>query len=210
MRYWLMKTEPDTFSIDDLERVRIEPWTGVRNYTARNSMRDDMQVGDGVLFYHSSCEPPGVAGLARVARTGVVDATQFEPSSPYFDPGAKREEPRWICVDVAFERRLPRFVSLAELRAAPQLEGMLLFQRGMRLSVQPVGEAHFSAIVAMAERAAPVNLGAEAGASVKKVAAVKKPATKPAVATKPAAKKAAPAKKPAAAAKKPAPRQKRK
>ena len=209
MRYWLMKTEPDTFSIDDLERVRVEPWTGVRNYTARNSMRDGMQVGDGVLFYHSSCEPPGVAGLARVSRTGVVDATQFEPSSPYYDPGSTRESPRWICVEVAFERRLPRLLPLAELRAEAGLDGMLLFQRGMRLSVQPVSEAHFGAIVAMAERPAPVNAGAEAKPAAKKPAPAKKPAAK-----KPAAKKPAPAKKAAAkkappAKKQPAARQKR-
>src|SRR5262245_23074442 len=105
--HWLMKTEPDTFGIDDLARARIEPWTGVRNFTARNFMRDGMQVGDAVLFYHSSCEPPGVAGLARVVRTGVVDDTQFEPSSKYYDPGAKRDDPRWICVDVEFVEKLP-------------------------------------------------------------------------------------------------------
>jgi predicted RNA-binding protein with PUA-like domain len=118
MQHWLMKTEPDTFSIDDLERVRVEPWTGVRNYTARNSMRDGMQVGDGVLFYHSSATPPGVAGLAVVSRTGVVDATQFEPSSPYYDPSSKRDAPRWICVDVEFVEKLPRLI--AARRAARQ------------------------------------------------------------------------------------------
>ncbi|MBK9036049.1 MAG: EVE domain-containing protein [Myxococcales bacterium] len=144
-----MKTEPDTFGIDDLERVKTEPWTGVRNYQARNFMRDQMKVGDAVLFYHSSCAPPGVAGLARVARTGVVDVTQFDPASPYYDPGSKAAEPRWICVDVAFERKLARLLPLDELRANPVLEGMPLFQRGMRLSVQPVSPAHYRAVVAM-------------------------------------------------------------
>ena len=138
VRHWLMKTEPDAFSIDDLARVKVEPWTGVRNYMARNLMRDQMQVGDEVLFYHSSCEPPGVAGLARVARTGVVDTTQFDATSKYHDPDSKADGPRWICVDVEFVRKLPRLIALAELRAHPGLEGMVLLQRGSRLSVQPV------------------------------------------------------------------------
>ncbi len=151
---WLMKTEPDTFGILDLARVGTEPWTGVRNYTARNFMRDDMKVDDQVLFYHSSCEPPGVAGLARVVRTGVVDETQFEPSSPYFDPGAKRDEPRWICVEVAYVETLPRLVALEELRGNPALADMMVLRKGMRLSVQPVSAAHYKAIVAMARRPA--------------------------------------------------------
>jgi predicted RNA-binding protein with PUA-like domain len=153
--HWLMKTEPETFGIDDLERVKIEPWTGVRNYMARNLMRDRMQVGDEVLFYHSSCEPPGVAGLARVVRTGVVDATQFDPSSKYHDPDAKPDQPRWICVDVEFVRRLPRFVPLAELRAHPGLASMMLLQRGARPSVQPVSAEHHAIIVGLADQPAP-------------------------------------------------------
>jgi predicted RNA-binding protein with PUA-like domain len=155
--HWLMKTEPDTFGIDDLERVKVEPWTGVRNYMARNLMRDRMQVGDEVLFYHSSCEPPGVAGLARVVRTGVVDATQFDPSSKYYDPDSKADEPRWICVDVEFVRRLPRFVPLPELRAHPGLASMMLLQRGARLSVQPVSPEHHRIIVELASRPAPAD-----------------------------------------------------
>ena len=150
-----MKTEPDTFSIDDLERVRVEPWTGVRNYMARNHMRA-MAVGDAVLFYHSSCEPPGVAGLARVARTGVVDETQFDPASPYHEPRATRAAPVWDCVEVEFVRRLPRFVPIAELRADPALADMLLLRRGMRLSVQPVTPAEYKRIVTLGERAAPI------------------------------------------------------
>lgn len=147
MKYWLMKTEPETFSIDDLARVKKEPWTGVRNYMARNHMRS-MAVGDGVLFYHSSCEPPGVAGLARVSKTGVVDETQFDPDSPYYDPKSQRDEPRWDCVEVELVEKLPRFVSLAEIRADRKLAKMPLLQRGQRLSVQPVTPAQYERIVA--------------------------------------------------------------
>ena len=155
MQHWLMKTEPDTFGIDDLARVKVEPWTGVRNYQARTFMRDEMKVGDRVLFYHSNATPPGVAGLAVVKRTGVVDATQFEPSSPYYDPGSKRDDPRWICVDVEFVEKLPRLIALDELRANPALDGMVLLQKGSRLSVQPVSAAHYKAVLAMAKKAAP-------------------------------------------------------
>ena len=142
-----MKTEPDTFSIDDLARVGTEPWTGVRNYMARNHMRA-MQVGDGVLFYHSSCEPPGVAGLAKVVKTGVVDPTQFDPDSKYYDPKSKRDAPRWDCVEVELVEKFRRFVPLAELRADKKLAKMLLLRRGMRLSVQPVSADEYKRIVA--------------------------------------------------------------
>ncbi len=162
--HWLMKSEPDTFSIHDLARVGREPWTGVRNYQARNHMRDGMGVGDLVLFYHSSCEPPGVVGLARVTRTGVVDETQFDPASPYFDPGARRDAPRWICVEVEHVETLPRQVTLDELRADPALGDMLVLQRGQRLSVQPVSPAHYRAVVAKARRAAPAATPATRGA----------------------------------------------
>jgi predicted RNA-binding protein with PUA-like domain len=151
-RCWLMKTEPETFSIDDLARVEVEPWTGVRNFQARNLMRDQMQVGDDVLFYHSSCEPPGIAGLARVARTGVVDETQFDPQSKYHDPTADRADPRWICVDVEFVAKLPALIPLADLRAQPGLEDMALLRRGMRLSVQPVTAAEKKVIDRMIDR----------------------------------------------------------
>ena len=153
-QYWLMKTEPATFSIDDLERVKVEPWTGVRSMFARFHMRN-MNVGDEVLFYHSSTEPPGVAGLARVVRTRVIDETQFDPKSPYYDPKATREKPIWDCVDVEFVKRLPRYVQLAEIRLQPALEDMPLLQRGMRLSVQPVTEAQYRRIVEMADEPAP-------------------------------------------------------
>jgi len=153
-QYWLMKTEPETFSIDDLERVKIEPWTGVRSMFARFHMRN-MQPGDEVLFYHSSCEPPGVAGIARITRTKLVDETQFDPASKYFDPKATREKPIWDCAEVELVRRLPRFVSLGEIRVDPNLGAMPLLQRGMRLSVQPVTEDQFHRIVAKADEPAP-------------------------------------------------------
>ncbi|MCX5748491.1 MAG: EVE domain-containing protein, partial [Proteobacteria bacterium] len=150
--YWLMKTEPESFSIADLARRRTEPWTGVRNYMARNYMRQ-MQVGDGVLFYHSNATPPGVAGLARVCRIGVVDETQFDPDSPYYDERATRESPRWDCVDVAYVETFAHYLPLDRLRAEPGLEDMPVLQRGQRLSVQPVSEAHYRHVVAMAETA---------------------------------------------------------
>jgi predicted RNA-binding protein with PUA-like domain len=145
-----MKTEPESFSIADLARVGVEPWSGVRSPFARAHMRA-MQVGDPVLFYHSSCEPPGVAGLARVVRVGVVDETQFDPASPYFDPKATRDKPIWDCVDVEYVATLPNFVPLWRIRAEPALAGMMLLRRFMRLSVQPVTELEYAAIVTMSE-----------------------------------------------------------
>ncbi len=187
--YWLMKSEPDGFGIDDLVRVGTEPWSGVRSYQARNHMRA-MQVDDLAFFYHSSVAPPGVVGIARIARTGVVDETQFEPSSRYHDPGSRREDPRWTCVDVELVAKLPRMVTLDELRATPALDGMVLLQKGSRLSVQPVTAQQWNVIAALAKQPAP---------------AARKPAPA-AVARKPAAAPAAAARKPAAApARKPAP-----
>jgi len=154
-QYWLMKTEPETFSIDDLERVRIEPWTGVRSMFARFHMRN-MNADDEVLFYHSSCEPPGVAGLARITRTKLVDETQFDPASKYFDEKATREKPIWDCAEVEFVTRMPRFVPLWEIRAEPVLADMPLLKKGMRLSVQPVTEEQYRRIVAMADEPAPL------------------------------------------------------
>ncbi|MDB4958431.1 MAG: hypothetical protein JWO36_6000 [Myxococcales bacterium] len=153
-QYWLMKTEPDGFSIADLERVRVEPWSGVRSHFARAIMRQ-MQVGDDVLFYHSSCEPPGVAGLARVVRTGVVDETQFDPESKYYDPKATREKPIWDCVDVEYVETMPYFVALQRMRAEPVLAGMPLLRRGMRLSVQPVTETEYAHIAEMSRHPPP-------------------------------------------------------
>ncbi|MCE4505669.1 EVE domain-containing protein, partial [Xanthomonas hortorum] len=115
-RYWLMKSEPDTFSIDDLERVGTEPWNGVRNYQARNFMRDGMHVGDGVFFYHSNCKVPGIVGIAKIASAAYPDDTQFDPKSDYHDPKASREDPRWMLVDVSFERKLKRTIALDEIK----------------------------------------------------------------------------------------------
>jgi predicted RNA-binding protein with PUA-like domain len=148
-RYWLMKTEPDAFSIDDLARVRREPWSGVRNYQARNYMRDGMRKGDGVLFYHSSCPEPGVAGIAEVASDAYPDPTQFDRKSDYHDPKSTPEQPRWQLVDVAFRRKLKRTIGLAELKADPRLEGFALLQRGNRLSILPVSKAQWDRILAL-------------------------------------------------------------
>ena len=148
MNYWLMKSEPDEFSIDDLVRApkQSTPWFGVRNYMARNYMRDVMRVGDGVLFYHSSCEVPGIYGLAEVSSTSYPDDTQFQKKSPYFDPKAKKEEPRWMLVDVKLDRKT-RAMPLEEMRGYPELEDMVTLQRGNRLSVTPVTAAHWKFIV---------------------------------------------------------------
>ncbi len=152
MRHWLMKSEPDAFSIADLQRVGSEPWNGVRNYQARNFMRD-MAIGDRVLFYHSNAKPSGVAGLAEIAATAYPDPTQFDSASEYFDAASPRAEPRWSLVDVRFVRTFPRFLPLDELRDIPALHGMLLFSRS-RLSVQPVERAHYDAIVRLAAKPA--------------------------------------------------------
>jgi predicted RNA-binding protein with PUA-like domain len=148
MRYWLMKSEPADVSIDDLAALpqQTVPWYGVRNYQARNFMRDGMQVGDGVLFYHSGCAEPGIAGLARVASTAYPDATQFDPASRYFDPRATPESPRWLHVDVQFVRKT-RLVGLPELRSQPELENMRVLARGNRLSITPVEPAEWRFIV---------------------------------------------------------------
>jgi predicted RNA-binding protein with PUA-like domain len=148
MRYWLMKTEPDEFSIDDLSKKKIEPWTGVRNYQARNFMRD-MKPGDGVFFYHSSCEVPGVAGIAEVATEAYPDPTQFDRKSDYYDAASKREEPRCSLVDVRFKRKLKRVIPLAELKDRRELEGFALLARGNRLSVLPVSKAQWDFILGL-------------------------------------------------------------
>ena len=143
-QYWLMKSEPEECSIDDALAApqATVPWTGVRNYQARNFMRDAMQVGDGVLFYHSSCAEPGIVGLARVASDIHPDPTQFDPASPYFDAKSKAEAPRWLLRDVHVLKKT-RLIGLPELRATPELAEMLVLQRGSRLSITPVSEAHW-------------------------------------------------------------------
>jgi predicted RNA-binding protein with PUA-like domain len=148
MRYWLMKSEPDEVSFDDVLAApgRTVAWFGVRNYQARNFMRDAMQVGDGVLFYHSSCAEPGVAGIAEVASTPYPDESQFDQHGKYFDPRATREQPRWISVDVR-AREAGRYLPLSELRTNPALADMVLLQKGSRLSISPVTPAEWQTIV---------------------------------------------------------------
>jgi predicted RNA-binding protein with PUA-like domain len=150
--YWLMKSEPEAFGIADLKRVDVEPWSGVRNFQARNLMRDGMKVGDDVLFYHSNAKPSGVAGLAKVVRAGVVDQTQFDPESKYYEPRATTAQPVWICVDVKYVATFARVIALDELRDNPVLVDMAVLRKGSRLSVQPVTKAEFAAVVAMSKR----------------------------------------------------------
>ena len=147
MRYWLMKSEPGEFSIDDLAAApkQTVAWFGVRNYQARNFMRDQMAVGDGVLFYHSSCPEPGIAGLAKVSKRAYPDATQFDPAGRYYDPKATSESPRWFNVEVQFVRKT-RLLSLAELRDHPALRTLRVLQRGNRLSITPVDPAEWKTI----------------------------------------------------------------
>ena len=155
MNYWLMKSEPDEVSIDDLAAAPKQtlPWTGVRNYQARNFMRDAMRPGDGVLFYHSSCPEPGVAGVARIAGGTSADETQFDPASPYHDAKSTRAAPRWLQIDVQLVRKT-RLLSLAEMRQAPELAGMRMLQRGNRLSITPVTAEEWAAVRARLELAA--------------------------------------------------------
>ena len=148
-RCWLMKSEPSTFSVDDLKRKRQEPWDGVRNYQARNFMRDDMRPGDRVFFYHSNCPVPGIAGVAKVATDAYPDPTQFDPTNSHFDPGSSRDEPRWMLVDVKFVRKLKRTISLDELKGHPALAAMPLLRKGNRLSVMPVGDDEWDYILAL-------------------------------------------------------------
>jgi len=146
-RYWLMKSEPDECSIDDALAApnATVPWTGVRNYQARNFMRDAMQVGDRAFFYHSSCAEPGIAGICEICAPAHADATQFDPESPYYDPKSSPEAPRWLCVDVRFVRKT-RLVGLSELRGQPALATMQILQRGNRLSITPVSAEEWAFI----------------------------------------------------------------
>ncbi|MDH5753408.1 MAG: EVE domain-containing protein [Deltaproteobacteria bacterium] len=151
MRYWLMKSEPGEFSIEDLRDAEngTACWDGVRNYQARNFMRDDMKSGDRVLFYHSNAAPPGVAGTAAVVREAYPDNSAWDAESPYFDRRSTPENPVWVMVDLRFESRFPRLVPLARLRSRPELKNMLLLRRGMRLSIQPLTEEEFHAVLAL-------------------------------------------------------------
>ncbi len=148
-RTWLVKSEPDVFSIDDLQQAGSTGWEGVRNFQARNSMRDDMKPGDEVLYYHSNAKPSGVAGIAKVKGAPVPDPTQFDKKSEYFDPTSPKADPRWVMVHIAFVEKFPQVVPLEVLKADPKLAGMPLLQKGQRLSVQPVDPAHFKRVVAL-------------------------------------------------------------
>ncbi|MCC7517401.1 MAG: EVE domain-containing protein [Pseudomonadales bacterium] len=152
MKYWLMKSEPETFGIEHLKKrpKQTEPWDGVRNYQARNMMRDEMQVGDKAFFYHSNCAEPGIVGIVEIVKAGYPDSTAFDPESKYYDPKATAENPRWFRVDVKFERQLDKAISLAELKRHPALEGMAVLARGSRLSITPVTAQQWRFITALA------------------------------------------------------------
>ena len=145
MSYWLMKSEPGEYGIDELKRDKQSAWFGVRNYQARNFMRDDMKVGDQVLFYHSSCPEPGVAGICKVAKAAAPDVTQFDEKNAHYDPKSKPESPLLVCVEVAFVKKI-KLIPLATLRATPELAEMRILQRGNRLSITPVSETEWSFI----------------------------------------------------------------
>ncbi|MDX1482027.1 MAG: EVE domain-containing protein [Woeseiaceae bacterium] len=149
MRYWLMKSEPDAYSIDDLERDGREPWDGIRNYQVRNMFRDDMKVGDKAFFYHSSCKVPAVVGIMRIASEAYPDPTQFDPDSKYHDGDSDPDDPRWLLVDVEFERKLKRPIPLSEIKQQSGLDGFLLTKRGNRLSVFPVDKAHWDTVLSL-------------------------------------------------------------
>jgi predicted RNA-binding protein with PUA-like domain len=153
VQYWLLKTEPDSFGIDDLERAprRTTSWDGVRNYQARNMLRDQMQRGDQLFLYHSSCETPGITGILQVVKTGYPDPTAFDRKHHHYDPDSDPKNPRWYQVDVKLVRRLPRVITLVELRehAQARLKGMVLLRPGNRLSVMPVSETHWRVITSM-------------------------------------------------------------
>lgn len=154
MRYWLMKSEPGEFSIDDLEQRpgQTEHWDGVRNYQARNMIRDDMRIGDQVFFYHSNCNVPGIVGLARIAGAAYPDPTAFDPDNKHFDPTSQPDNPRWYVVDVQFVRKLKRTITLEELKGKKELEGFALVRRGNRLSVMPVEKEAWEFILSLEDK----------------------------------------------------------
>jgi len=146
LKIWLMKTEPDVFSIDDLKRVGKEPWDGIRNYQARNFMRDEMSVGDRVLIYHSRSNPIGIVGEAEVASDAYPDPSQFDPKSGYHDAKSSPANPRWVLVDVRYVRHFPKMITMTDLKNIPGLEQMMVIRKGMRLSIQPVSEQDYRCI----------------------------------------------------------------
>ena len=149
MAFWLFKTEPHKFSLDDLENSpsQTTTWDGIRNYQARNYLRDAVKLDDRILFYHSSCEVPGVVGVAEVVKEAYPDHTSWDPTSDYYDPKSSPENPRWLMVDVQFRERFPKIVTLQDLKAKPSLSDMLVVKKGQRLSIQPVDEKHFEAVL---------------------------------------------------------------
>lgn len=199
-RYWLMKCEPEVYSIDDLERDGSTTWEGVRNYQARNSMRDDMKIGDGVLFYASNAEPSGVAGVAQISREAYPDPFAFQKGHHYFDPESDPANPTWYMVDVGFVEKFPGIVPLAVLKATPGLEKMVVTQKGSRLSVQPVTPQEFEVILALGRSGTAAAAPPPARKTAKKTPAKKKAAKK--APAKKAAKKASAKKTPAKRARK--------
>jgi predicted RNA-binding protein with PUA-like domain len=153
-QYWLLKSEPQTFSIDDLAKAKNQTtvWDGVRNYQARNTLRDDMKVGDLGYFYHSSCPEPGIVGIVKIVKTGIADPTAFDPKSPYFDPKSSHDNPRWITVEVKLVEKLTSILSLSQLRETRELEGFTLLRKGNRLSVFSVTSAQWQTIQKMIQR----------------------------------------------------------
>lgn len=146
MKYWLMKTEPSTYGIDNLEKDKVTPWEGVRNYQARNYMMNDMTVGDLVLFYHSNTEEIGVVGIGKVIAEAHPDTTQFDPKSDYYDPKSTKENPRWWCVDIGFVEKFDKILTLNEIKSHSELSSMAVAQKGSRLSITPVEKKHFEII----------------------------------------------------------------
>ena len=151
MRYWLMKSEPDAYSIDDLQKDKTTNWNGVRNYQARNFMRDQMALGDPAFYYHSNCEEPGIVGVAEVCKLAYPDPSQFDRKSKYYDPESSRDDPRWLNVDIRFVKKIGP-IGLAELRRHKELAGMRILQRGNRLSITPVDPTDWNFIVRLAEK----------------------------------------------------------
>lgn len=149
MNYWLMKSEPKEFSIDDLVRKKTEPWDGVRNYQARNMMRDQMQLGDQAFFYHSNCKEPGIVGIMEIVKTGYPDPTAYDPKDAHYDPKSDPDKPRWYLVEVGFVEKLPRIITLSELKQQAALSDMPLVRKGNRLSVMPVTAEQWRYILGM-------------------------------------------------------------
>ncbi len=152
MKYWLMKTEPDVFSLEDLKTNKTEPWDGVRNYQARNFMRDEMKKDDLVLFYHSNCKSPGVAGIAKVTKESYPDPTSWDKKSKYYDLKSTAEKPRWFMVDIGYVSKLKNFISLDEMKEMPKLKDFRLLQKGNRLSVFPIEKTEFNYIKKIGEK----------------------------------------------------------